>query len=113
MKEPAAVIICRLEAEREIQNLGFNPIPKEDNMKEEKPKTYQEVAEKIGLRGHTARIFVQYMMQRWPDEEVNFCEDGYAEERALCFLKGMEFCKSDLYGQAILKRLYPEVYASR
>ena len=73
-------------------------------------KTYEEVADKVGLRGKRKELYVKYMRERWDEEELQV-RTGYAQEWAERFLDGIEFEASDSDGKKILYRLYREVYS--
>jgi len=68
-------------------------------------KTYEEVADKAGLKGLTRSRFLVYMSRRWGDlqDEAIKCQVGYASEWAERFLSGIEYNCSDNVGQSVLK----------
>lgn len=68
-------------------------------------KTYEEIANKIGLASTIKLKYVTYMRIRWSDEEEIQCLTGYAEEWAYRFLDGREYQCSDTKGKEILIRL--------
>ena len=74
-------------------------------------KTYEEVADKVGLKGRRKELYVRYMRERWGYEEELQVRTGYAQEWAERFLDGVEFLASDSDGKKILYRLYREVYS--
>ena len=68
-------------------------------------RTYEQVADKVGLTEPVRWKFLVYMANRWPDTEAQKSEDGYAAEWAHRFLNGVEYGASDQEGQAILDRI--------
>lgn len=65
-------------------------------------KTYEEVANSVGLEGIKRERFLQYMKMRWEGTEEQKSSDGYAEEWAWRFLNGLEYRCSDNEGQRVL-----------
>jgi len=55
-------------------------------------KTFDEVAEKHGIKGAKLLEFLKLMYKRYPTwvEEKNVCESGAADEIAKEFLKGTD-----------------------
>lgn len=68
-------------------------------------KTYQEVAEKVGLIGIIKTLYLIFMRTRWEKEEKKQCETGYADHWAMRFKNGMEYKCSDYEGRELLKEL--------
>lgn len=73
-------------------------------------KTYEEVGKSVGLTGNTLKRYVYYMKARWANNESQQCneKDGYAKEWALRFKGGIEFAKSDILGQSLLRQMAKE-----
>lgn len=70
-------------------------------------KTYNEIAEEIGLKGITKERYIAYMRLRWgnPEDEDLKCRVGYAQEWANRFKKGYEYQASDSEGKQILAEI--------
>ena len=68
-------------------------------------RTYEEVADKVGLKGEQRHKYIRYMTLRWWTEELTHCLTGYAGEWAIRFYNGTEYEASDSVGQAILRQL--------
>lgn len=67
---------------------------------------YKRIASDSGLQGATAKLYVMYMTERWPDGEM----EGYATEWAGRFQAGYEFNASDTTGQRVLMRIQRLLY---
>ena len=65
-------------------------------------KDYYSVGWKAGLHDNRLRLYVSYMLIRWPTGQA----ETYANEWATRFLEGYEYQYSDKEGQEILKKLY-------
>ena len=68
-------------------------------------KTYQEIADSVGLAGEKKRRYIAYMGARWHQEEAEMCESGEAEMWAERFKIGIEYDLSDETGRLILKSM--------
>ncbi len=71
-------------------------------------KTYEDVANSVGLKNITAKLFVEYMTRRWP----NRFDPSYATEWAERFKSGQEWERSDLEGRKVLLSLCPDIYTA-
>jgi len=72
-------------------------------------KTYDEVANDIGLSGNKRKRFLRYMRMRWSSNERAQCLIGYAYEWAMIFYTGMEWIVSDREGQKVLANVDKEL----
>lgn len=68
-------------------------------------KTYEEVAAAARLAPEVASRYVRYMRTRWPQEEQELCETGYAAEWAVRFRDSIEYACSDEHGRAVLRMM--------
>lgn len=71
-------------------------------------KTFEEVAEKIGLSEETTARYLKYMKARWADQEGLQCATGYAQEWAIRFQDRREYSASDSTGIAVLRTIDKE-----
>lgn len=72
-------------------------------------KTYQDVANEVGLTEAISIRYVKYMSYRWKQNELTNCLCGYAFEWARRFADGREYGASDLDGQQILRKIAKEI----
>ena len=84
------------------KGMGVNP----------KCRTYEDVADAVGLEEPQRWKFLVYMADRFGDREKLHCQVGYAAEWARRFNGRWEWEDSDLVGRSLLQKMAPTEYPS-
>lgn len=66
-------------------------------------RTVKEIGYDAGLLFDDLERFVMYMATYWDHRRSEKCTDRYIREWAQVFAKGLEYEKSDKYGQHVLR----------